>query len=193
MTNEIIFIITLLAGLAILFFGRRLFWLFVAVVGFVVGFELASDFLAGQSEWLILLIALLVGLAGAAIAVFLQYLALGIAGFLAGGYLVLVLWRAIELGGPQWLMWLVALVGAIIGSVLVVAMFDWALVILTSLVGAAMIAQLPAEWPILWRSGLFVVLLLLGLAVQSVMLSRQGTTVRRRVIVRRSGEERPVG
>ncbi len=194
-TEQIVLIISLLAGLAVLFFGRRLFWLFVAVVGFIVGFELASDFLAGQSEWLIFLIYLLVGLAAAAIAVFLQYLALGIAGFLAGGYLVIALWGTAELGGPDWLVWVVALVGAIIGAVLVVAMFDWALVILTSLVGAAMIAQIPADWPLLWRTVLFVVLLVLGLGVQSAMLAREGTTTvrRRRVIVRRSGEERPAG
>src|SRR6516225_10094390 len=78
--------INVLAGLAVLFFGRRLFWLFVGCVGFIVGFELAGNALAGQSEWLILVIALGVGLLGAIASVFLQRIFIVVAGFFAGGY-----------------------------------------------------------------------------------------------------------
>ena len=39
--------LNIIAGLAVLFFGRRLFWLFVGGVGFIVGFQIASEVLQG--------------------------------------------------------------------------------------------------------------------------------------------------
>ena len=78
--------LNILAGLAVLFFGRRLFWLFVGCVGFIVGFELAGDMLQGQPEWVILVIALGVGVLGAIASIFLQRVFVVVAGFFAGGY-----------------------------------------------------------------------------------------------------------
>ena len=84
-------IILALLGAALLAFGRKLFWLLVAVIGFVVSFYLSSQFFGDQPGWLILVIALVAGGLGAVLALFLQQLALGLAGFLGGGCLALPL------------------------------------------------------------------------------------------------------
>ncbi|HEY1789962.1 MAG TPA: hypothetical protein VGJ73_17585, partial [Verrucomicrobiae bacterium] len=78
--------INILVGAVLLVFGRRLFWLFVGCTGFIVGFDLANSLFPGQSQLLIFLIAIGVGLIGAIAAIFLQRLVVGIAGFFAGGY-----------------------------------------------------------------------------------------------------------
>jgi hypothetical protein len=128
----------LVVGLALLFFGRRLFWLFVAGVGFVVGALVTTYFFEGQSDLVTLLVAVGVGLAGAILSVFLQRAVVAIAGFLAGGYLVYTL--LLSLAYEPWA-WLGFLAGGIIGAVLVLVLFHWALILLSSLVGATVIVE----------------------------------------------------
>ena len=48
--------IGLLVGLVLLVYGRRLYWLFVAGVGFLAGLELAPRFFPDQSELVVLLL-----------------------------------------------------------------------------------------------------------------------------------------
>ena len=81
-------ILNVLIGAGLLFFGRKVFWLFVAGAGFVVGLTLANRLLQSP-EWVGVIIGLGIGLLAALLAVFLQRFALGLAGFLAGGYLAL--------------------------------------------------------------------------------------------------------
>jgi hypothetical protein len=81
----------ILAGALLLVLGRKLFWLFVAVVGFATGLMLATRFFQTQPEWLQLLIGIGFGLVGALLAYFFQEIAIAVAGFLAGGYIALSL------------------------------------------------------------------------------------------------------
>ena len=76
-----------LLGAIILFFGRRLFWLCVAAVGFAAGLEVAPHLLHKPSTLFALILALLLGLVGALLAVFLQKIAIGVIGVLTGGKL----------------------------------------------------------------------------------------------------------
>src|ERR1700745_1580550 len=78
-------IIGALMGVIILFFGRKLFWLCVAAVGFAAGVELAPQIAQQPSPLLALTFALVLGFVGALLALFLQKIAIGIVGFLAGG------------------------------------------------------------------------------------------------------------
>src|SRR5262245_52324544 len=75
---------TLIVGLAVLLFGRRLFWLFVGAVGFAVGLHVARAVLADRPEWVVLIAALILGLIGAMLAIVFQWLAVGLGGFAAG-------------------------------------------------------------------------------------------------------------
>ena len=80
-------IISVIVGAAILLFGRKLFWLFVAALGFAVGLEIAAYFMHEPPVWMTLVIALGLGVLGALLAILLQKLAIAVAGFIAGGRL----------------------------------------------------------------------------------------------------------
>jgi len=164
--------LNILAGLAILFFGRRLFWLFVGCIGFIVGFELASQMLLGQQTWVILVIALVVGVLGAIASVFLQRIFVVVAGFFAGGYCLFTLTPSALHTQNQVALWTAFAIGGLLGAVLSISLLDPALIILSSLAGATAVSQnLPLEPEA--RTVLFVVLLLLGIAVQATQYARE--------------------
>ena len=83
----------MIVGVAILLFGRKLFWLFVAALGFAVGLEIAAYFMREPPVWMTLLIALGLGLLGALLAIMLQKLAIAVAGFIAGDGSLRRWWR----------------------------------------------------------------------------------------------------
>jgi hypothetical protein len=152
----------ILVGIALLFFGRRLFWLFVAGAGFLAGTLLASVWFDGLTDGMSLLFAMCLGLIGAVLSIFLQKAIVGIAGFLAGGYLAHTLTMSLGYSGMAWIMFVL---GGIIGVVLLLAVFDWALIALSSLTGATMIIQ-QAPLDQMFSVILFLVLAIVGVAVQ---------------------------
>jgi hypothetical protein len=133
-------IVNIVGGAALLAFGRKIFWLFVAATGFFAGLELATRFLHLKSDWVVYVIALAVGLLGALLAYFFQKLAIGAAGFFAGAYLAsrLASQLAAQVKIPAWL---IILTGGIIGIILMYIIFEWALIILSSLAGAILVVE----------------------------------------------------
>jgi hypothetical protein len=162
----------ILIGLAVLFFGRRLFWLFVGCVGFIAGFEIAGDVLAGQPEWVILVIALGVGVLGAIASVFLQRIFIVVAGFFAGGYCLSTLAPTALDAKSEVIPWIAFAVGGLLGAVLTAALLDPALIIMSSLAGATAVSQNAPLEPSA-RTVLFVLLLVLGIAVQVGQYARE--------------------
>jgi len=138
---EIPIFIHILVGAGLLLAGRRLFWLFVGGAGFLAGFALAQEYLPQQSENMQLLLAVGLGLAGAALAYLAQKVALSIGGFLAGGFLGVTLVRDL-LGTTEPVPEALFLVAGVAGLILVHVVFDWALVLLSSVAGAYVISQL---------------------------------------------------
>jgi Domain of unknown function (DUF4203) len=163
----------ILAGAALLLFGRRLFWLFVACIGFIVGFEMAGDLFQGQSQWLILLIAVGVGLLGAIASVFLQRIVVGIAGFFAGGYFLSNVALAALPAHQHAIQWIAYIIGGMFGAILTIVLLDPALIALSSLAGATAISQ-NAPLNDSGRGILFMALLIFGIIVQA-MQYRQTT------------------
>jgi len=170
------FVVKILIGIVLLLWGRKVFWLFVAGIGFVVAMDLVTRLLTGPQAETITLIALVAGLVagviGALLAIFLQRVAVGVAGFLAGGYIVLSFLEIVGAGEMTALSWVLAFVGGIIGLVLALVLLEWALIVLSSLSGAGLIAQsagLNRSLAVL----LFVVALIIGIVVQGRMLSRE--------------------
>src|ERR1051326_5072597 len=84
-------ILSILIGAVILFFGRKLFWLCGAAVGCAAGMEVAPHLMHEPTPVLQLSVALVLGFVGALLALFLQKIAIAIAGFLAGGKLAIAL------------------------------------------------------------------------------------------------------
>lgn len=169
-------LLTAIAGILILLLGRRLFWLFVGVLGFLWGMNLATQYLAGQPDWTIIVIGLLAGLIGALLAIVFQRIGVAIGGFFAGSYLAnyLMVLLGVDLGQFQAI---VAILAGILGAIILFLLFDWALIVISSLIGASMITPLvttDAQVQMILFAGLVVV----GILVQAGLMARYPTTRR---------------
>jgi len=151
-------------GGALLLAGRKLFWLFVGAVGFVTGLQLAASFWQG-SEALALVFGLVIGVIFALLAIFLQTITIGIAGFLAGGFILNAMAGMFGLDAG----WIIYIIGGLIGLALVIFLFDWAIITLSSLAGASLVVQ--AFLPGGGAGGIiFTILFLIGVIVQGSVL-----------------------
>jgi hypothetical protein len=162
-------LISVLLGAALLFAGRRLFWLFVGALGFIVGMQVAA-LIPQLSEATVLLVGLVVGVIFALLAIFLQRLAMGLAGFVAGGFILTTLFA--RLGVESLSNWVVYILGGLAGIVLVMLLFDWALIIFSSMAGAALLLQsFSTQTP----AGvlIFFLLALTGIIIQGGLLLRE--------------------
>jgi hypothetical protein len=128
---------------------------------------------AGAATLVALVVGLAAGVIGALLAIFLQRVSVGVAGFLAGGYVALSLLDVFGLGETTIPAWVLAFVGAVVGLVLALALLEWALIVLSSLSGASLIAQsIDLSRPAAVLA--FVVALSVGIVVQARMLREEG-------------------
>jgi hypothetical protein len=166
----------LLLGIGLLLFGRQLFWLFVAVMGFLFGLDWVAPLLPNSPSWLGLLLAVSIGVLGAVLVWLWQWVAVGIAGFLAGGYLTGHILQSSGMA-TGYLPGGLFVLGGLVGAILMIAVFDWALIILSALSGATVIVQELAleRLPAL---GLFVGLVAVGIVVQGWRGRQQSTLSR---------------
>jgi hypothetical protein len=158
-------ILHVLVGLCLLFFGRKLFWLLVAALGFLVAIWLASEVFHAQPQPWTIVIAVAVGLLGAVLAVFLQKIAIAVAGMVAGGYAALLLMNRFG-SDTSHFPWIAVVIGAIIGAILLAILFEWALILLSSVTGAYLIAQV-LDGGFEASLVLFAVLSIIGIIVQA--------------------------
>ena len=166
--NASVPIIGVVIGAAILLFGRKLFWLFVAALGFAMGLEIAAYFMREPPVWMTLLVALVLGVLGAFLAILLQKLAIAVAGFIAGGRIAWALAAAFWVDHMHY-RGITFVIGGILGALLLLALFDWVLILLSSIEGAHLIVNgivLPEKGSLI----LFIVLAVIGVVVQGSML-----------------------
>jgi hypothetical protein len=158
----------IIPGLVLLIFGRKLFWIFVAIAGFLVGMEFAGMMLPHQPLWIRLLIALGAGFLGAILAVLVQRVAFALAGFYGGAYIALLLAQPLGLAGSGMVLFFV---GGVAGAVFAVLIMDWAIILLSCLVGAGAIVEalgLGQSISII----VFLALVLIGAFAQSKFLAQ---------------------
>jgi hypothetical protein len=153
-------------GIVLLLFGRKIFWIFVGAAGFVAGIAFVREVLAPQPEWVTLVVALVAGLVGAVLSVFLETAAIGIAGFMIGGYVLASLAALAGYRGLEWVAWLG---GGALAALLILMLLDPALIVLSSLAGATLIAQ-SVSMRVADPASIFVVALVIGLVVQFTQL-----------------------
>lgn len=176
-----------IVGFVSLFLGRQLFWLFVGATGFIFGFNIARDFLNVESTGLLLVIAVLVGLVAAGLAMALQMVAVAIAGFLGGAYAATILLNALGIEANQFEI-IVFVLGGILGAVLVITLFDLALILLSSLLGSSIILEAmrdAEQFNSTTRVVIFFLLLAAGIAGQYALMRRNPPAEPRRFKVRR--------
>ncbi len=154
----------LAVGAALIAMGRRLYWLFVAAVGFLIGLRGAETFLDQAPNWMHIALALIAGLLGAGFAVLVQRFGIILAGAIAGAFLANAFLEFAGLGSLSW-RWVVYLVAALLGALLLSLLFDWALIVLSSIFGSALIVQ-ALELAAPWNIVLFLSALIAGLLLQ---------------------------
>jgi hypothetical protein len=160
-------IVPVMFGGAILLFGRVLYWLFVGVVAYFLGFQLATNFLPGEPG-LITLIAIIAGIIGIALAVVARYMAVGLTGFIVGGFLFNQVTVAFDFSAGDYA-WLIFVAGGVFGVMLVGFLSDWALILLSAFAGALLVLnELPVQESLIFW--VYLGLVLLGIIVQGVFL-----------------------
>ena len=137
------------AGLFSLFLGRRLFWLFVGIGGFVLGLLLGQ--VIGQ-EWGAggqLLAGLVLGAGCAVLSIYVQKPMAALAAFFGGGLVIVLLYSTLRYGvnslplllsgqtGSE--VALIFVVSGLLFAILIWLIFEKALIGLSALVGAALV------------------------------------------------------
>ena len=158
-------------GLVLLLFGRKLYWAFIAIAGFLLGMALGAEWLADKEQWVRILAAVLAGLAGAVLAIVVQRLAFAIGGFFAGGYLAMSLAARLSNGGdPHSQIWMI--VGGIIGAIVAAMVLDWAIIVLSSLAGAvAILSPFAPKMSDQVLTLVFLLITVIGIVIQSGQLA----------------------
>lgn len=159
-----------IAGLVLLIAGRPLYWAFVGIAGFLFGARVAAAYLVNAPQSTQLIAAVAAGIVGALLAMIAQRFAFALAGLFAGGYLAGLAAEALAASGSVQLGLVIA--GALVGAILAVMVMDWAIVILSSLMGAGLICEALALAPT-WSAAAFVGLAVLGAVIQGKSLARR--------------------
>jgi hypothetical protein len=170
-------ILNLLVGGSLVLAGRKLFWLLLGAIGFLIGLELAT-WIAFHSELVLIIATIGLGVVFALMGIFLESVAIGMAGFLGGG---LTLMRMASLMGLDSAVarWITFIVGGIIGAVLIVRLFNWALITISSIAGASMIASgLYLHQGI--RPLIFLAIAVLGILFQGLLMHFEDQSAKRK-------------
>jgi hypothetical protein len=158
-------VLIILAGLVLLFTGRKVIWLAAALVAFLFVYTFLQRFVGagGISLFAAIMIALVFSWLAIRFVKTIGFLIGALAGALALPFLL-------GLFGVQSSVWILALIGAVIGIILVSVAFDWGMIIMTAWLGAnAVVNQAPNFLAISAgvSSVVLIVLLIAGIAVQA--------------------------
>ncbi len=159
----------ILVGLLLLVLGRRLYWLFVAAIGFLYGLELAPRLLPQQSGAMLVIIALVLAVVGALLAGLATKVALGAIGFVAAGGIAALALQHLSIDSGLVVLG-VYLIAGLIGAVLFLLLFNAALIVLSSLAGAYLIVLSAEQLRLMsptFGTALFIVLAVAGIVVQA--------------------------
>ena len=166
-------IFDLILGFLLVFAGRTMFWLCVGAVGFLVGVQSVTYLGLSTTDLTGLLISIGCGLLGIVLAVAFEWLMVvfGV-GFLGGGYLLMSIFPPTI--GQESYSWLIFVVGGIVGLCLMVIVFDWTLIMISSLLGSTLIVN-AFHGTVGFRELLFVGCMVLGISVQYFTLRGTAT------------------
>jgi len=162
-------LLNIVLGIILLTMGKKLYWLLVAVVGFLIGLALATQYIRLDPPWLIYFVALGAGIIGAVLGIFLQRFAISLVGFIVGGYGALYLAGLFGMKEVPF-NWMAFIIGGIVGLILVASVFDWALYILSAWAGATLVTRTLTEGVGLNETlglVLFFVLFVVGMIIQA--------------------------
>ena len=156
-----------IAGI-LLFLGRELNFLFAAAMAAFIGFRLTPLLPSHWPGWADYAFMGVLAVLAAAITLSNERFGYFFSGFLAGGYFLIEYFEPGALTVP----WLLFLIGGVIGSLILGIFTEWALMIVSCLIGAYYVTTLFRLSPtaeILVASGLF----LIGALTQVILMRMQ--------------------
>jgi len=129
-------ILALVAGLVLVFAGKRFFWLAAGLAAFLFTWVVFEAIFGGG--WVAVIVGLVVALVIGWLATkFIKLIGL-LVGFAAGAVIVPFL---LGLIGIELSFLIGALLGGVIGLILMNFLFDWGLIVLTALMGSSVVAS----------------------------------------------------
>lgn len=157
-------LVNIFLGASLLLWGRKLFFFFIAAAGFMAGLQIGAR-IAPSPWWISIIVAVVVAIGAALVAVFLKNIAIGVAGFLMGGFVLGSIGS--QFGMDQGLVyWGLFLVGGVGGIILISIFFSLTLIWLSSVAGTLLIVDiLPLTG--ITRIMVAVAILFIGVIVQS--------------------------
>lgn len=159
-------------GVLLLMLGRRIYWFFVAAVGFFGGYVLGGQLFPDMGDPLLILVSLAIGVVGAFLARLLQRLAVVGAGAIVGAVISSRLAAELGLHTPAGVL-VACVTGAVLMAVFVAVVFDPALIVMSSLAGSVMIVQaLNPDSDLIFPA--VVALSALGIGFQFWIMRRRG-------------------
>jgi hypothetical protein len=175
-------------GLVLLFFGKRLFYPFVAIAGFTLGY-LAAVALLGPFGWPGLILSLVMAAIALCLAFVARHLLVRLVGVLVGALTAITLYSLLQglftallgVSGAFLFLPVLTVLGGVAGFLLSLRAFDLALMILSSLLGADAIAavlQTAFTLPSLLVTPVIFGLFFAGLAYQSGFLASSSQRTR---------------
>lgn len=170
----------IIVGFFELLFGRKLFWAFVAIGGFLGGWFLAPAFFHSLVTWERILIGGALGLLFGLLARRFVRSMVALAGFFFIGTAAVVLLRHLgpHLSSGSTSYWIAYIVAGLAGAVLLGVLFDGALIVITAVAGAGAAAigvvHFVHSHPRWLQVVLFLVLVALGSTYQAWRFRRRG-------------------
>jgi len=155
-------------GGILLFLGHELNFLFAGAMAALLAFRLTPLLPSQWPWWADYAFIIAIGVIAAVVVLLNERVGYFISGFLAGGLLLIEYFAPNTLAVP----WLMYVIGGVIGALVIGIFTDWALILVTSLIGAAYLLNLfvlPPTLEILIGAGLFIV----GALTQVVIMQQQ--------------------
>ena len=155
-------------GGILLFLGRELNFLFAGAMAALIGFRLTPILPAQWPDWSDAAFMITLALIAALIALVNERLGYFLSGFLAGGFFLVEYYAPNVLTLP----WLPFVIGGVIGSLILGLLTEWALILVSSAIGAAYVLNLFRLNPtaeILIGAGLFII----GALTQVIIMQAQ--------------------
>ena len=162
-------LVLVVLGLAVAFLGRKLLWLFIAAAGFVIAYQLTSRFLGDSTVSFVISVG--VGAVAGYYATKFANLLVSVAGFILVGNAALTVYGWFFSTENFWVALIVFLIGGLIALGLIRTMFALAIIIISALGGASMVAEgagaiVPFLANPLWSTIISIVVLALGIIYQ---------------------------
>lgn len=154
----------ILAGIILLFFGRKMIWFALGCVGFVAGFSAAGSVIHEGPFWLPLVAGGLAAIILVGLVKTVKNIAFGLGGFIIGAYIAYNLLDLLKFH-PGLLQYAIYIAGGVIFAALLLSLFDGALIIVSAVLGSMLIVQ-NITVPVIGRNTLFFLLAGFGLLMQ---------------------------